>query len=69
MNRFNTAAFTLCVLLACAGCTDDSGDEPGGHALETQQQALEKARDVEQDMRDAAQRQAEQIEESEKGDG
>lgn len=61
---------TLCrvsvivAVLACGACTDGSGDEPAGHVLEAQQQALERARDVERDVAEAARRQAEQIDES-----
>ena len=44
---------------------DESGDEPEGHMLEAQQQALERARGVERDVAEAARRQAEQIDESE----
>ncbi|MEX0914324.1 MAG: hypothetical protein WD397_10520 [Wenzhouxiangellaceae bacterium] len=65
-NARNTSYIALIALL-CSACTDNSGDESDGHLLETQQQAVERARDVEQDMADAARRQAEQIENSEDG--
>jgi len=48
-------------------CTDDTGSDSESNVLETQQQALEKARDVEQDVAEAARRQAEEIERSEGG--
>jgi len=53
--------------LACSACTDNTGDESDRHLLEDQQQALERARDIEQDVAEAAQRRAEQIEDSEDG--
>lgn len=48
-------------------CTDDTGDASESNLLETQQQALERARGVEQDVAEAARRQAEQIERAEGG--
>lgn len=48
-------------------CTDDTGNDSESNVLETQQQALEKARNVEQDVAEAARRQAEEIERSEDG--
>lgn len=65
-----TALSTVSVILttlACGACTDNSGDESDGHVLEAQQQAVERARGVEEDMAEAARRQAEQIENSENG--
>lgn len=53
--------------ICCSACTDNSGDKTEGHLLETQQQALERARDVEQDLAEAARRRAEQIDRSEEG--
>ncbi|MBS3744431.1 MAG: hypothetical protein KGY48_08795 [Wenzhouxiangellaceae bacterium] len=55
----------IVAILACGACADESGDEPEGHMLEAQQQALERARGVERDVAEAARRQAEQIDESE----
>lgn len=46
-------------------CTDDTGDASGGNVLETQQQALDRARNVEEDVAEAARRRAEEIERSE----
>lgn len=57
----------IVAILACGACTDESGDPPEGHVLESQQQALERARNVEQDVAEAARRQAKQIDESENG--
>jgi hypothetical protein len=48
-------------------CTDNTGDESESNVLETQQQALERARNVEEDVAEAARRQAEEIERSEGG--
>ena len=48
-------------------CTDDTGHDSESNVLETQQQALQRARDVEQDVAEAAKRQAEEIERSEGG--
>lgn len=65
------APFTIVLIVAtvcCTACTDNSGDEAEGHLLEAQQQALERARGVEQDVAEAARRQAEQIERSGGGD-
>ncbi|MDT8448656.1 MAG: hypothetical protein RQ847_00645 [Wenzhouxiangellaceae bacterium] len=53
--------------LTLAGCTDETGDPPAGHVLDAQQQALERARAVEDEVQDAARRQAERIEEAEGG--
>lgn len=61
-----TIAAALAALLLGA-CTDNTGNDAESNVLETQQQALERARDVEQDVADAARRQAEQIERSEDG--
>lgn len=55
------AAFIL------AACTDNSGDTSESNVLETQHQALERARNVEQDVAEAARRQAGEIERSEGG--
>lgn len=60
------AALAVALLLA-GSCTDDTGDESEGRVLEAQQQALERARGVEQDVADAAKRQRERIEEQENG--
>lgn len=54
--------------LLLAACTDNTGDDSGAHILETREQALDRARNVEKDIADAARRQAEQIERS-SGDG
>jgi len=65
-----TAVRGMLLALSVAGlcaCTDDTGDETDG-LLETQQQAIERAEDVEEDMLEAARRQREQIEEQ-GGDG
>lgn len=59
-------AAVLAALLLGA-CTDNTGDDSGSHVLETQQQALERARSVEQDVAEAARRQAEEIERAEGG--
>lgn len=53
--------------LTLAGCTDETGDAPAGHVLDAQQQALERARGVEDEVQDAARRQAERIEKAEGG--
>lgn len=63
-SRILPAAFAA---LLAGGCTDNSGDEPENSVVETSQQALQRARDVEKDVADAARRQAEQIERSEDG--
>jgi len=60
-------AVALAVSLLGA-CTDDSGDDSRSNVLETQQEALQRARDVEQDVAEAAKRRAEEIERSEGGD-
>ncbi|MBL39431.1 MAG: hypothetical protein CMP07_13580 [Xanthomonadales bacterium] len=57
----------LFVAVVTGACTDDTGDAPESNILETQQQALERARGVEQDVADAAKRQAEEIERAEGG--
>ena len=67
MKRNCNIAILAAALLLAGACTDDTGDETEGHALDAQQQALERARDVEQDVADAAQRQRERIEEQEDG--
>lgn len=54
-------------VLMLAACTDDTGGDGESKLLETQQQALERARDVEQDVAEAAQRQAREIERAEGG--
>ena len=56
-----------CVAVLTGGCTDESGDASNENVLETQQKALESARDVEQDLAEAARRQGEEIERSESG--
>lgn len=53
--------------ICCCACTDNSGDEAEGHLLETQQKALERARDVEEDVAEAARRRAEEIDRAESG--
>lgn len=65
-NAPATIALALAAL-CCGACTDNSGDEAEGHLLDAQQQALERARNVEQDVAEAARRQAEEIERSEDG--
>lgn len=67
MNTVFGRIFTLLLVLALSACTDNTGDDPEGHLLETQQQALERARGVEKDVAEAARRRAEQIEDSEDG--
>ncbi|MGK7297351.1 MAG: hypothetical protein ACNS61_16260 [Candidatus Wenzhouxiangella sp. M2_3B_020] len=67
MKRNCRIAVLAAAMLLAAGCTDDTGDETEGHALDAQQQALERARGVEEDVADAAQRQRERIEEQEDG--
>lgn len=57
----------LIAMLVLSACTDNTGDDPDGHLLETQQKALERARNVEQDVAEAARRRAGQIEDSEDG--
>ncbi|HKL52914.1 MAG TPA: hypothetical protein VJ902_03070 [Wenzhouxiangellaceae bacterium] len=59
------AAALAAVILGA--CTDNSGDTPENNVLEGQHQALERARDVEKDVAEAARRQAEEIERSEGG--
>lgn len=64
------ASPVIAVALAAAllgACTDDTGDASKSNILEAQQNALERARAVEQDVAEAARRQAEEIERSEKG--
>ena len=58
----------VCIMLLTA-CSESGNDQADNgeqlddqHFLSTQTEALDKARDVEQDMLDAAQRQREQIE-------
>lgn len=49
------AVFVLAgVLVFAAACTDDSGDSAGKRPLEDQQQALERARSVEEDLAESA---------------
>ena len=67
MNRMRTTMMLAALAILSAGCTDESRDRSEGHALDTQQQALERARDVEDDLADAAKRQRERIEEQEGG--
>lgn len=63
------AMFAVFFVAAVTGaCTDDTGDTTESNALEAQQQALERARGVEQDVAEAARRQAEEIERAEDGD-
>lgn len=54
-----------CAAVLIVACTDDTGDDSDSSILDTQQQALERARGVEQDVAEAARRQAEEIERSE----
>jgi len=63
-NKWMMAPLALATL-ACAACTDDTGDESDGHLLESQQQAIQRARDVETDVAEAAQRRDQRIEDSE----
>ena len=65
-TAFGRTSIFLAVL-ALSACTDNTGDESDGHLLETQQQALERARDVEQDVAEAARRRAEQTRDAEEG--
>jgi len=58
------ATFAAVILGAC---TDNSGDTSQNNVLESQQQALERAKNVESDVAQAARRQAEEIERSEGG--
>ena len=67
MKRICNIATLVAAMLLAAGCTDDTGDEAGGHALDAQLQALERARSVEDDVADAARRQRERIDEQEGG--
>ncbi|GEM_PF-2474110 len=53
--------------LLLGACTDNTSDDSESGVLETQHQALERARDVEQDVAEAARRQAEEIERSADG--
>ena len=68
MNTVFARMFTLLLVLAASACTDNTGDDPDGHLLETQQKALERARGVEEDVAEAARQRAAQIEDSEDGD-
>lgn len=63
MNTAFVRFFILLVILASSACTDDTGDDPEGHLFESQERALERARNVEQDVAEAARRRAEQIDE------
>lgn len=54
-------------VLLIGGCSDDTGNASEGHILDTQEKAMERAREVEQDLAEAARRQAEQIDRSEEG--
>ena len=60
---------TLAGLIAAAamisGCTDETGDEADGHLLEAQQEALERARNVEDDIAEAAAQRDRQIDQNE----
>lgn len=67
MKRVNPAIAVAVAAALLGACTDESGDAPEGSVLEAQQQALERARDVEQDVAEAARRQAEAIERAEGG--
>lgn len=67
MRKAIALSAVLFVAVLTGACTDDTGDAPESHILETQQQALERARGVEQDVAEAARRQAEQIERAEGG--
>ncbi|HKL50877.1 MAG TPA: hypothetical protein VJ908_06895 [Wenzhouxiangellaceae bacterium] len=68
MTRFTPFVAVALASVLLGACSDDAGDASESNILETQQQALERARGVEQDMAEAARRQAEQIERAE-GDG
>ena len=65
--RLMTVAGALAATVLLASCTDDTGDDSESNLLETQYQALERARDVEKDVAEAARRQAEEIERAEGG--
>jgi hypothetical protein len=47
------------------GCTDETGDDADGHLLEAQQQALERARNVEDEVAAAAEQRRRQIDDAE----
>jgi len=64
MKQLASGFAIVLIALACSACTDETGDEADGHLLETQQQALERARGVEQDVAEAARQRAEQIDDS-----
>lgn len=60
-------AIAFIAVLLLGACTDNTGDDSESNILETQQQALERARDVEKEVAEAARRRAEEIERSEGG--
>lgn len=67
MRKTITLSAIVCAAVLTGACTDESGDASNENVLETHQKALDSARDVEQDLAEAARRQAEEIERSENG--
>jgi len=65
-KRFAGLTALMIAGFVVTGCTDETGDESEGHLLEAQQQALERARNVEDDIAAAAERRSRQIDEAEK---
>lgn len=59
----------LMLLAGLAGCTDPAPTEDAGQPLEQAHRALDKARDVEDQLQQAARRQAEDIDRQAGGDG
>ncbi len=70
-TRLIILSFTLALLVACGGEAPDTLSESApadtDHPIQAYDQALDRARDVNQDVLDAAQRQREAIEEQEGG--
>lgn len=62
MKRIRHLALVIVAALGAAACTDDSAPE-GDAVLERERAALQRARDVEDDLLEAADRQRERIDE------
>lgn len=56
-----TAFGTVLAAVLLSGCTDETGNDSESNLLEAQQQAIDRARSVEQDVADAARRRTEEI--------
>lgn len=67
--RIVTSLMLSIALTALTGCTDPAPTERSERPLEEAHRALDKARDVEDQLQQAAKRQAEDIERQTGGDG